>query len=89
MLEQRTAPREPFISEILYAMKGKAHQDISRDISINGIFIETAANLKAGDTLTICFEMTRGSPIKVEGEIVRIGQGGVGVRFIQPLSDFH
>jgi len=37
MLEQRTAPREPFISEILFAMKGKAHQDISRDLSVSGI----------------------------------------------------
>jgi len=86
MLEQRTAPREPFISEILFAMKGKAHQDISRDISVNGMFIETEANLKAGDTLTICFEMSRGNLMKVEGEVVRIDQGGVGVRFIQSLK---
>ena len=82
MSEQRAAGRSPFVVEVIHSM-GK---DISKDVSITGMFIETEKDLKVGDEMTVCFVMARGDPVRTVGQVVRKTIDGVGIRFVQSLS---
>ena len=86
MLEQRAAERNPFIAEVDYSIGGRAHKDISKDVSVSGMFIETERDLKVGDTMTVCFVMAQGNPVRTVAQVVRKTIDGVGIRFVQSLS---
>ena len=64
-----------------YVAQGRAYTDFIRNISRNGMFIETHWPFMSGEKLSLTFnppEIKRS--IKISGEIVRINPKGIGVK---------
>lgn len=80
--ERRKSNRKLFFNEIVYTSSLGAHHEFTKDISEDGLFIETPIPLKIGEKLSITFPMKEQSEhIKLSGEIVRKTETGVGVKF--------
>src|SRR5215510_13474118 len=60
--------------------RGEASMGVARNVSAGGAFIETDLHLLPGELMTITFELL-GRPFKLQAEVVRVLQGGFGVRF--------
>ncbi len=86
--ERRLYPRLPCFLLVDYAIQGCAYRAFIRNLSADGAFIEsrTAAPCGPEIALVISFLEDR-RPIKIRGEVVRIGDDGLGVRF-DPVADF-
>jgi Tfp pilus assembly protein PilZ len=62
-------------------------RDYIKNISAGGLFLETNIPVTVGGTVPISFALSDNEdPIQVEGEIVRIGLNGFGVKFNEPLA---
>ena len=86
--ERRLYPRIPCFLLADYAIQGCAYRAFVRNISADGAYIESHTYVPHGPdiSLVISFLDDR-PPVKVSGEIVRIGEQGLGVRF-DPVADF-
>jgi hypothetical protein len=60
--------------------RGEAAMGVARNVSVGGAFIETDLRLAPGELMTITFELL-GQPFKLQAEVVRVVEGGFGVRF--------
>ncbi len=81
--EKRKYTRLPCSAPIEYAFQDRTYRNLSRDISVNGIFIETWYSFSRGQTITLTLPVsdTRQN-ITLQGKIVRVNQHGIGVKFI-------
>ena len=81
--ERRRAPRAPYHTPIHYANAGAKGAGIVKDISSEGMFMETRGPLQVGDRIRIDF-LFRNSrhPMDLEGQIARKAPDGVGVWFV-------
>ncbi len=63
----------------------------SRDISDSGVHIEigSAPLLLPGTRIDVQIQGLAGGPQDVEAEVVRIGDGGMGLRFARDLFEFE
>jgi hypothetical protein len=86
--ERRLYPRIPCFLLADYAVQGCAYRAFIRNISADGAYIESHASVPHGPgiSLVISFLDDR-PPVKVSGEVVRIGEQGLGVRF-DPVAEF-
>ncbi len=86
--ERRLYPRIPCFLLVDYAAQGCAYRAFVRNLSADGAFIESHTPAPPGPdiSLVISFLDDR-RPIKIRGEIVRVGDEGLGVRF-DPVADF-
>ncbi len=58
--------------------------DSIQDISVGGVFLQTMAPLAVGRPITMTIPSTDGRhTIKVHGEVVRVTDNGVGIKFTQ------
>lgn len=62
--------------------RGEVAMGIARNVSAGGAFIETDLRLVPGEMMTVTFELL-GQPFKMHAEVVRVFEGGFGVRFHQ------
>ena len=79
--EKRRNPRVSCFVAVEYVAQGRAYTDFIRNISRNGMFIETHWPFMSGEKLSLTFnppEIKRS--IKISGEIVRINPKGIGVK---------
>ena len=61
---------------------GQGHGSVITDISRCGVFIETPQSFSVGEKILLTFEVpTNRKEYKITGEIVRIHQNGIGVKF--------
>ncbi|OGR40503.1 MAG: hypothetical protein A3J80_11610 [Desulfobacula sp. RIFOXYB2_FULL_45_6] len=61
--------------------------DLILDISRCGMFIETSQPFRVGEKITVKFEVPANrKTYKILGEIVRLQEKGMGVRFIRRIS---
>ncbi|MBA4366526.1 MAG: hypothetical protein C0403_02690 [Desulfobacterium sp.] len=59
-------------------------KDMIQDISVGGVFLKTMAPLAIGRPITVTIPSADGShTIKVHGEVVRVTDDGVGIKFTQ------
>lgn len=73
---------------VYYATQDRAYRDVILNISPTGVFIETREPFIVGQEVLLNFTPNRQSePIRVRGEIVRVTQEGIGVKFIRRASD--
>lgn len=78
----RKHPRKECILIVHFASKGHAHQNITRDISADGVFIETTEPFSVGDKIFLTLSYSNAPrPFKVEGEVARIETDGIGIKF--------
>ena len=69
---------------VYYATHDRAYRDVIQNISPTGVFIETNEPFSVGQEILLNFTPTRhAEPIKVRGQIVRISDEGIGVKFVR------
>lgn len=78
--DNRTINRLPV--RVAVSRKGKsAPIGRTRDISLQGVFVETREPMDIGVVLPLSIELQSGLNIEVQGEVVRKSADGMGVRF--------
>ena len=80
----REYPRLPCYLLVDFASHGKAYRSCIRDISANGVFIETLDLFETGQEVALCFMLTdthEPMPFKVKGRVTRIYADGIGVKY--------
>lgn len=73
--------RRKFDKEIGYVVSGKEYIDVARDLSFEGVFIETANRFHVGQSIKL--EIPVGNTpkiIRTTGVIVRVAADGIGVK---------
>ncbi len=72
---------------VYYATHDRAYRDVIQNISPTGVFIETAEPFNVGQEILLNFTPTRhAEPVKVRGQVVRITDEGIGVKFIRQAA---
>jgi len=81
-VEKRELPRRPSALVVTYTDACRRYEDLARDISAGGLFIETRERFVVGDQIGIAFRLPAVSaPIRLSGKIVHISPTGIGVQF--------
>ncbi len=80
----REYPRLSCYLMVDFATGGKAYRSCIRDISANGVFIETGDSFETGQHIALCFTLSDSDeslPFKVQGKVTRLYPDGIGVRY--------
>jgi hypothetical protein len=81
--ERRRAPRTPYLTPVRYAHAAANGAGTAKDISSEGMFMETHGLLEIGDRIRIDFKFRNSKhPMDMEGQIARKAPDGVGVWFV-------
>ena len=76
----RAYPRLACYLLVDFAAQGKAYRSYIRDISANGVFIETAVGFKEGQAVALCFTLSNSDeplPFKVRGRVTQVYPDGI------------
>ena len=66
-----------------YSVNDRYYRDFIQDISESGLFIKTPQMFSAGQGIKMTFmSPDYRKPFKIKGEIVRVHEDGVGVKFM-------
>ena len=86
--KKRKYPRRSTLIDITYASDQRGFfEDVIRNISTGGLYIETTLLSELGQKLTMTFSHPdSGDPIKVLGKVIRVDSEGIGVKFDKLLS---
>ena len=88
--ERRENQRASLKFEINYIQEGDYLISHSRDISADGMFINTESPLSINEKVTLTFSLDNSDPFTVDARVVWINQQGerkdqgMGVQFIRP-----
>ena len=86
--EKRSHTRKPYFMVVDYATQDRGYGDFIKDISSSGVFIQTHTPFAVGQELSLTFPLPKQKKhIKIDGEIVRINDEGIGVKFKMTDSD--
>jgi PilZ domain len=79
----RKNDRKEFSMIVDYSVNDRYYRDFIRDISESGLFIKTPQMFSAGQRIKMTFmSPDYQKPFKIKGEIVRVHEDGVGVKFM-------
>ena len=80
--DKRNSVRKACLIPIHFASQNQIFMDQIKDISKNGLFIETTRPLFVGQRVIMSFNMDGyDRPFKIRGEVVHAKQSGVGVQY--------
>jgi len=80
--ERRNHDRKDFFRIIDYTVEGRYYRDFIENISESGLFFKPPHTFSVGQTMQITFmSPDNQKPFRINGEIVRVGTDGVGVKF--------
>lgn len=83
--ERRRTKRTPYLSQVRYFNASVNGAGTVRDISSDGMFMETRFRLNVGDQISIAFRLRNSRhPMDIEGKIARSTHSGAGVKFLWP-----
>ena len=72
---------------VYYATHDRAYRDVIQNISPTGVFIETSEPFNVGQEILLNFAPAhKAEPIKVRGQVVRVTDEGIGVKFIRQAN---
>lgn len=80
----REYPRLTCYLLVDFAANGKAYRSCIRDISANGVFIETSDQYRVDQEVAMCFTLSEPSdsmPFKVRGRVAKVYPDGIGVHY--------
>lgn len=80
----RAYPRLACYLLVDFAAQGKVYRSYIRDISANGVFIETSERFEEEQRVALCFTLSESNeplPFKVHGRVTRIYPDGIGVQY--------
>lgn len=81
--DRRQATRMPYETLLAYASRNTAGKGKVRDISSEGLFLETPRMFEVGEQLDMDFHFRHGQKnMAIMGEITRITPTGVGVKLL-------
>ena len=81
--ERRRALRTPYRTPVNYANASGNGAGTVKDLSSEGLFMETPDPLDVGERISIAFQFRNSKhPMDIDGEIARRDYLGVGVRFL-------
>jgi Tfp pilus assembly protein PilZ len=81
-IERRKHSRKDFFMTVDYIVEDRYFQDFIQDMSNSGVFIKTSQTFSEGQTILMTFmSPDNQQPFKINGEIVRVMPGGIGVTF--------
>ena len=79
---KRGHSRKPFLMVVDYASPNRIYKDFIQNISPGGVFIETGVPFSAGQEISLTFPLPKSMKhIKIDGEVVRVDDKGIGVKF--------
>jgi Tfp pilus assembly protein PilZ len=82
---KRGHPRKTCSLNVDYAAGDRAFKGEIKNVSVNGLFIETSEQFSPGQKITLTFSLPNHTkPLKTTGEVVWNGTKGVGVQFNLP-----
>ena len=80
--EQRKYSRKGFLTTIDYNVGDRYYKDFIKDISGSGVFIKTSQTFPVGQTILMTFMYPDNhKPFRINGEILRVHEDGIGVAF--------
>lgn len=80
----REYPRLTCYLLVDFAARGKVYRSCIRDISADGMFIETSDKFEPNQEVALCFTLSEAHeamPFKVRGRVTRIYPDGIGVQY--------
>ncbi len=79
---RRLHSRKPYFMVIDYATHDRTYADFIKDISVSGVFIQTHKPFTVGQAISLTFPLPdQKKHIKINGEIIRSSEEGIGVKF--------
>ena len=82
--DQRGHMRKSLATTISFSAAKRFYSGISRDISNNGMFIQTKGDFMVGQVIDLSMPFAnQNKPIQSQASIVRVSSGGIGVEFIK------
>ncbi len=79
---RRGKTRHIVFNEVAFSVRGQEYKAIMQDISITGLFLETSDTFPIGTTISMVIPFSNSeNKITTEGEVVRIADHGIGIRF--------
>lgn len=89
---RRKYDRKDYFINIDYSVKDRFYKGLSLNLSANGVFIESSRSalpdFSPGDRVILSFDHpSKQEQMKITGEIARIDDGGIGVKFDQTILD--
>jgi len=89
-LDYREDSRVPCFLPVDYSTADRVYQDFINNLSNGGVFIETGASLREGQSISLIFTIpTLQKSFKISGTIVRTEQDGIGVKFSKKLTPYQ
>lgn len=89
-LDYREDSRIPCFLPVDFSTASRVYQDFIHNLSNGGVFIETAAPIKAGQPISMIFTVpSLEKTFKVTGTIVRSERDGIGVKFNKKLTPYQ
>ena len=80
--KQRKYSRKGLLTLIDYNVGDRSYKDFIQDISGSGVFIKTSQTFSVGQTISMTFmSPDNQKPFRINGEIIRIHEDGIGVKF--------
>jgi len=80
--KQRKYSQKGFLTIIEYNEDNRYYKDFNQDISGSGVFIKTSQTFSVGQTILMTFmSPDKQKPFRINGEIIRIHEDGIGVKF--------
>jgi hypothetical protein len=78
--EKRSDPREECFMTVDIAYEDKVYTDFIRNISNNGVYINTSEHIPIGRALILTYHSPQQGPKKRIGQVVWTDSGGMGIR---------
>ncbi|WP_319525764.1 PilZ domain-containing protein [uncultured Desulfosarcina sp.] len=89
-LDYREDSRIPCFLPVDYSTATRVYQDFINNLSNGGVFIETAAALREGQSISLIFTVPNlQKSFKISGTIVRTERDGIGVKFSKKLTPYQ
>lgn len=86
---KRGNTREAYFTDVVFVANGKAFKGFIKNISADGVFVETSQKFSAGQQITLAFALPNSEDhIKITGRIARTLPWGFGVQFNEAIRDF-
>ena len=80
--KQRKYFRKGFLTAIDYNVGDRYYRDFIKDLSGSGVFIKSSQTFSVGQTILMTFMYPDNQkPFRINGEIIRIHEDGIGVKF--------
>ena len=85
-MDKRTYKRKPYSGHIFFVAKNGFNEGSLKDVSRSGLFINSRAQLPAGEIITMALPFLNGKNDKCKGQIMRSTRDGFGIEFFRDRS---